>query len=82
MTGVQTCALPISFDECLELLHLAGRSLPHAICMMLPPAWEKNPDLDPDVRAFYEYNFHASRFTCSTSALPAKGPAVSSTNPL
>ena len=45
-----------TFDECLELLHLAGRSLPHAICMMLPPAWEKNPDLDPDVRAFYEYN--------------------------
>ena len=27
-------------------------------------------------------NFHASRFTCSTSALPAKGPTVNSTNPL
>ncbi|WEV74745.1 glutamate synthase large subunit [Bifidobacterium sp. ESL0798] len=45
-----------TFDECLELLHLAGRSLPHAVLMMLPPAWEKDKTLDPDVRAFYEYN--------------------------
>ena len=40
-----------TFDECLELLHLSGRSMPHAISMMLPPAWEKNDQLDPDVRA-------------------------------
>ncbi|MBB2954872.1 glutamate synthase (NADPH/NADH) large chain [Bifidobacterium commune] len=45
-----------TFDECLELLHLAGRSLPHAVLMMLPPAWEKDDSLDSDVRAFYEYN--------------------------
>lgn len=45
-----------TFDEVLELLNLAGRSLPHAILMMVPPAWEKNTELDPDVRAFYEYN--------------------------
>jgi glutamate synthase (NADPH) large chain len=45
-----------TFDECLELLHLAGRSLPHAVLMMLPPAWENDTSLDPDVRAFYEYN--------------------------
>lgn len=45
-----------TFDECLELLHLAGRSLPHAVLMMLPPAWEKDDTLDADVRAFYEYN--------------------------
>lgn len=56
-----------SFDECLELLHLAGRSLPHAILMMVPPAWEKDPDLDPDVRAFYEYN--------NTLIEPWDGPA-------
>ena len=56
-----------TFDECLELLHLAGRSLPHAICMMLPPAWEKDPDLDPDVKAFYEYN--------NTLIEPWDGPA-------
>lgn len=45
-----------TFDECLELLHLAGRSLPHAVLMMLPPAWEKDDTFDADVRAFYEYN--------------------------
>lgn len=45
-----------TFDEVLELLNLAGRSLPHAVLMMVPPAWEKDPGLDPDVRAFYEYN--------------------------
>ena len=56
-----------TFDECLELLHLAGRSLPHAISMMLPPAWENNDQLDPDVRAFYEYN--------NTLIEPWDGPA-------
>ncbi len=30
-----------SFDECLELLHLGGRSLPHAVLMMIPEAWER-----------------------------------------
>ncbi|RSX52450.1 glutamate synthase [Bifidobacterium callimiconis] len=56
-----------TFDECLELLHLAGRSLPHAISMMLPPAWEKNDNLDPDIKAFYEYN--------NTLIEPWDGPA-------
>lgn len=56
-----------TFDEALELLNLAGRSLPHAVLMMLPPAWENNPDLDPDVRAFYEYN--------NTLIEPWDGPA-------
>ncbi|KAH8314135.1 hypothetical protein KR044_003974, partial [Drosophila immigrans] len=44
------------FDEALELLHLAGRSLPHAVMMMVPQAWERNPHIDPDIRAFYEYH--------------------------
>ncbi|MBV7294398.1 glutamate synthase large subunit [Corynebacterium sp. TAE3-ERU12] len=44
------------FDEALELLHLGGRSLPHAMMMMIPQAWEHDDDLDPDVRAFYEYH--------------------------
>ncbi|MFE6994736.1 glutamate synthase large subunit [Microbacterium sp. NPDC057659] len=47
-----------SFDEVLELLTLTGRSLPHAIMMMVPEAWEKQPGLDPDLRAFYEYHSH------------------------
>ncbi len=45
-----------SFDEVLELLHLGGRSLPHAVLMMIPEAWENNAEMDPDKRAFYEYH--------------------------
>ncbi|MFD1147482.1 glutamate synthase large subunit [Saccharothrix hoggarensis] len=47
-----------SFDEVLELLHLGGRSLPHAVLMMIPEAWENHTSMDPKRRAFYE--FHAS----------------------
>ncbi|MGE5828951.1 MAG: glutamate synthase large subunit [Micromonosporaceae bacterium] len=46
-----------NFDEVLELLHLAGRSLAHAVLMMIPEAWENDPAMDPARRAFYE--FHA-----------------------
>ena len=42
----------------MELIHLGGRSLPHAVLMMIPEAWENNPSMDPNRRAFYEY--HAS----------------------
>jgi glutamate synthase (NADPH/NADH) large chain len=45
-----------SFDEVLELLHLAGRSLPHAVLMMIPEAWENAEDMDPARRAFYAYH--------------------------
>lgn len=47
-----------NFDEVLELLHLAGRSLPHAVLMMIPEAWENDPVMDAGKRAFYQ--FHAS----------------------
>ena len=47
-----------SFDEVLELLHLSGRSLPHALLMMIPEAWENHDRMDPRKRAFYE--FHSS----------------------
>ena len=36
-----------SFDEVLELLHLGGRSLPHAVLMMIPEAWENHAEMDP-----------------------------------
>ncbi|MEO5877411.1 MAG: glutamate synthase large subunit [Streptosporangiaceae bacterium] len=45
-----------SFDECLELLHLSGRSLPHAVLMMIPEAWENHTEMDPARRAFYEFH--------------------------
>lgn len=36
-----------SFDEVLELLHLGGRSLPHAVLMMIPEAWENHATMEP-----------------------------------
>jgi glutamate synthase (NADPH/NADH) large chain len=47
-----------SFDEVLELLHLGGRPIHHAVLMMVPEAWENHGSMDPERRAFYE--FHAS----------------------
>jgi glutamate synthase (NADPH) large chain len=45
-----------TFDEVLELLVLGGRSLPHAMMMMIPGAWEKQLDLNPQVKSFFEYH--------------------------
>ncbi|GMA39443.1 glutamate synthase large subunit [Mobilicoccus caccae] len=45
-----------SFDEVLELLHLGGRSLPHAVLMMIPEAWENHAEMDAARRAFYQYH--------------------------
>ena len=45
-----------AFDQVLELLHLGGRSLPHAVLMMIPEAWENHAEMDPARRAFYEFN--------------------------
>ena len=56
-----------SFDETLELLHLGGRSLPHAVLMMIPEAWENHASMSPQRRAFFE--FHA------TMMEPWDGPA-------
>ena len=56
-----------SFDEALELFHLGGRSLPHAVLMMIPEVWENNLNMSPARRAFYE--FHA------TIMEPWDGPA-------
>ncbi|GAB2931812.1 glutamate synthase large subunit [Rhodococcus aerolatus] len=44
------------FDEVLELLHLGGRSLPHAVLMMIPEAWERHESMTPARRAFYQYH--------------------------
>jgi hypothetical protein len=51
----------------LELLHLGGRSLPHAVLMMIPEAWENHETMDPARRAFYEFH--------STFMEPWDGPA-------
>ena len=57
-----------NFDNALELLFLAGRSLPHAMAMLIPEAWASNPHMNPQKRAFYEY--HASLME------PWDGPAA------
>ena len=44
------------FDRVIELLNLGGRSLPHAMMMMIPEAWENDKSMDPARQAFYEYS--------------------------
>src|SRR5499426_2126531 len=44
------------FDNCLEFLALSGRSLPHAVMMMIPEPWENHESMDEKKRAFYEYH--------------------------
>jgi len=55
-------------DNALELLVRGGRDIRHAVAMLLPEAWEGNPELDPEVRAFYRYH--------STLLEPWDGPAA------
>src|SRR6201747_2526929 len=58
-----------SFDEVLELLHMGGRSLPHAVLMMIPEAWENAGPaiMKPEWRDFYRFH--------STLMEPWDGPA-------
>ncbi len=45
-----------SLDNAMELLVRSGRDPVHTAMMMVPQAWEKYPDLDPAIKAFYEYH--------------------------
>jgi glutamate synthase domain-containing protein 2/glutamate synthase domain-containing protein 1/glutamate synthase domain-containing protein 3 len=56
------------FDNALELLARSGRSIEHAVMMMIPEAWHHNPLMDDQRRAFYE--FHSSLLE------PWDGPAA------
>ena len=56
------------FDNTLEFLYLAGRSLPHAAMMMVPEPWSKHESMDAERKAFYEYH--------STLMEPWDGPAA------
>ena len=44
------------FDNCLEFLALSGRSLPHAIMMMIPEPWSNHESMSDEKKAFYEYH--------------------------
>jgi len=57
-----------NFDNAVELLFQAGRSLPHVMAMLIPEAWAGNPHMKPEKREFYEY--HASLME------PWDGPAA------
>ncbi len=57
-----------SIDNAVELLTLAGRSLPHVMAMLIPEAWDADPTMLPEKKAFYEY--HASLME------PWDGPAA------
>ncbi|MFQ5507980.1 MAG: glutamate synthase large subunit [Leptospirillia bacterium] len=57
-----------SFDNVIELLTMAGRSLPHAAMMMIPEAWGRHDEMSQDRRDFYE--FHAKMME------PWDGPAA------
>jgi len=46
------------FDNCVEFLSLAGRSLPHAMMMMIPEPWSRHETMDDEKKAFYEYHAH------------------------
>ena len=54
-------------DNALELLVHGGRDVRHALAMLIPEAWEGNPELDEEVRDFYRYH--------STLVEPWDGPA-------
>jgi glutamate synthase (ferredoxin) len=44
------------FDNCVEMLVMTGRELPHAMMMMIPEPWENHESMDPERRAFYEFH--------------------------
>jgi glutamate synthase (ferredoxin) len=44
------------FDNALEMLVLTGRSLPHAVMMMIPEPWSGDENMSPEKKAFYEYH--------------------------
>lgn len=56
-----------SFDNVLEFLHLTGRSLPHALCMMIPESFNSKNPIPQSLKDFYEYH--------STIMEPWDGPA-------
>ncbi len=44
------------FDNCIEFMMLAGRSLPHVMMMTIPEPWQNHESMDDDKKAFYEYH--------------------------
>ncbi len=45
-----------TLDNALQFLTVNGRPIEHAVLMLIPEAWQNNPLMDPDLKAFYEYH--------------------------
>lgn len=56
-----------NLDSIVEMLVMSGRSLPHVLMMLIPEAWQRNPEIQDPKRAFYEYH--------ATLTEPWDGPA-------
>jgi len=56
-----------SLDNVLEFLYMSGKTLPHALAMLIPESWNTKNPIPPELRAFYEYH--------STIMEPWDGPA-------
>ena len=61
-----------SLDNVIELLTLSGRSVEHSFSMLIPPAWENDPVMPPQEKAFFEY------YSCFSE--PWDGPAAIAMN--
>ena len=62
------CSDSANFDNTFELLVQSGKSLVHAMAMLIPQAWDNNDEMDEDEKAFYNYN--------ATLMEPWDGPAA------
>jgi len=60
--GLMACAcdntklMTATLDNVVELLVMGGRTIPHVMMMLIPEAWEKDPEMTAEKKAFYEYH--------------------------
>src|SRR5206468_1394137 len=52
----ETGSVSATLDNALQFIVHNGRSLSHAVLMLIPEAWQKHEQMDPDLKAFYEYH--------------------------
>jgi glutamate synthase (NADPH/NADH) large chain len=68
-----------TFDNCLELLTMAGYPLAQAVMMMIPEPWEQHTLMDERRKAFYEY--HARCWSRGTARPPSCSPTAARSAP-
>src|SRR5438093_1625927 len=65
-----------TFDNVLEFLVMNGRSLPHAILMMIPEPWQNHESMSPERRAFYEYHAHLEELPAHPVSAPDRATVL------